>query len=219
MYKSSDFSVHARAPCCGARGQGRPVNPDTVGPTDRYMGLNTGLRAEPEKDDQAARLQCSLASDSRLMCWGELLGPWRDGALEKQAPDSGMIRFRRTCCHMPAGPRLCPRDRSWVGRDLCHPVAGPGRALGGESENSVPRGWCSQEEQVLGQQAPCPFSRAHSSPVCSDWLLAQWASTSLPWGGQESGLRSTDEGPATLEGLGGPGKACLYPEMGRDKDE
>lgn len=115
---------------------------------------------------------------------------------------------------MPAGPGLCPRHRSWVGRDLCHPVAGPGRALGGESGKSVPRSWCSQEEQALGQQAPYPFSRARRSPVCSDWLLAQWAPTSLPWGGQESGLCSTEEGPAPSEGLGGPGEACLYPEMG-----
>lgn len=69
MYKSSDFSVHARAPCCGARGQGRLDGPDEAEPAERDAGLNDGLRAEPGKISQAT-CPNSLADDLGFYVWG-----------------------------------------------------------------------------------------------------------------------------------------------------
>lgn len=88
-------------------------------------------------------------------CRGERLGPGEPN------PDSGLMRYRKTCGHMPAGPGSCPgTEAGWaeVCATLCLAQGKPWGVFG----NSVPQGRCSQEEQARASSLSVP-ARAQGS--------------------------------------------------------
>lgn len=210
LYKSSDLSVHARAPGCGARGQGRPDDPRQNRACRGRHGLTTGLRAEPGKDSQQPVQRVQPGWRLRLLrvgmsCWGpgETSPRLRTDLASKDMWPHG------------AGPGRCPRHRSWVGKGVCHPVLGPGKEPWVERLWELSRGGERQEGQLGGSRLLVP---AQEAPVtgCSQ----QQTLTSLHCRSQgfASGTSySIGEGSATPEGFGALGEPCLYPEMMRGK--
>lgn len=157
LYKSSDLSVHARAPCGGSGGQGRPDDPRQNRACRGRHGLTTGLRAEPGKDSQQLVQTAQPGWRLRLLCVG--MSCW--------GPGETSPRLRADLVSKDMWPPASsPRHRSWVGGGVCHPVLGPGKEPWVERLWELSRGAGAAGGAAGGQQAPCSCSRGPSH-----WLL------------------------------------------------